>query len=350
MSIAILDSGNSIIKSRTSGKEDDFPHALIALTTTEFDQIVARHSKSSRNVEVPEGYALVNGAAFAYGNAALRRGNLNRQQGAARYTKEYYGVLSAIALARLYPRSTDIELFASHSPRDAQYSDALSDAALGDWHIQIGEQQTRIGVDMVYTFDEPVGGLMNVLLTQDGKGYERKDIKDCNTLVIDIGGGTTDFQGVMPNGALDYNVSLSVPLGINRIESDFENAVRQNNPELFRTAFDIPKDRFRAAIRIGKFSGAGQQINCENEVTEASYLLLNQIREAYQSRAGGRAVWDAIILTGGGSAMLYDRLVNEVLEHDRVILADPDIDKLHMANVRGGMKLWRFYQAAGKVA
>ena len=48
--------------------------------------------------------------------------------------------------------------------------------------------------------------------------------------------------------------------------------------------------------------------------------------------------------------MLYDKLVSDVLEHDRVVLADPDIDALHMANVRGGMKLWRFYEAAGVVA
>lgn len=349
MNVAILDSGNSIIKSRTSGKEDDFAHALVALTTTEFEQIVARHINLGKGA-IPDGYALVNGAAYAYGETAMRRGNLNRQQGAARYTRDYYGVLAAIALARLYPRSGDVSLFASHSPRDAQYSDALCEAVLTDWSVHIAEQQTRISVMSVNTFDEPVGGLMNVMLTQDGNGYERRDIKDCNTLVIDIGGGTTDFQGVMPNGALDYNVSLSVPLGINRIEADFENAVRQNNPELFQTAFEVPKDRFRRAIRIGKFSGAGRDIPCENEVTEASYLLLSQIREAYQSRAGGRAVWDAIILTGGGSAMLYDKLVNEVLEHDRVILADPDIDKLHMANVRGGMKLWRLVQAAGRTA
>lgn len=347
MNTVVLDSGNSIVKSRKAGQEDSYPHALVGLTSSEFDQIVASHSKAAGGETIPDGFALVNGAAYAYGEMALRRGNVQRLQGAARYTESYYGVLAAIALARLSERSYDTMLFASYSPRDAQYGENLLDSVMREWNVKLADREMRIGVEYGNTFSEPVGGLMNVLLTQDGRNYERPDIKDCNSLVIDIGGGTTDFQGVMPNGKLDYNVSLSVPLGINKIESDFESAVRQNNPELFRTAFQVPPDRFRAAIRTGKFSGAGQQISCENEVTEASYLLLNQIRDAYQGKTGGRAVWDAIILTGGGSAMLFDRLVNDVLEHDRVILADSDITDLHMANVRGGMKLWRFYEAAG---
>ena len=53
--------------------------------------------------------------------------------------------------------------------------------------------------------------------------------------------------------------------------------------------------------------------------------------------------WDAIILTGGGSGLLYKRLL-PILNHERVILAD-DLESIHLANVSGGLKLWRLYEA-----
>jgi len=72
-----------------------------------------------------------------------------------------------------------------------------------------------------------------------------------------------------------------------------------------------------------------------------NYLIF--IADTYQRIAGGSLSWDAIILTGGGSALLYQRLL-PVLNHENVILAD-DIESIHLANVRGGLKLWRLYDA-----
>jgi hypothetical protein len=50
-------------------------------------------------------------------------------------------------------------------------------------------------------------------------------------------------------------------------------------------------------------------------------------------------------MTGGGSALLYDRLL-PILDHDNIILAD-ELESIHLANVRGGLKLWRLYEAIG---
>ena len=70
--------------------------------------------------------------------------------------------------------------------------------------------------------------------------------------------------------------------------------------------------------------------------------MLNRIADTYQNVAGGPLPWDSIILTGGGSAMLYDRLL-PILRHEHIMLADEE-DSIHMANVRGGLKLWRLYE------
>jgi len=72
-------------------------------------------------------------------------------------------------------------------------------------------------------------------------------------------------------------------------------------------------------------------------------LFLNRFADTYQRLAGGALSWDTIILTGGGSALLYNHLLT-ILNHENIVLADRQ-EELHLANVRGGLKLWRLYEA-----
>ena len=99
----------------------------------------------------------------------------------------------------------------------------------------------------------------------------------------------------------------------------------------------------RKSIATGVFESGGRKYPCEKESREATNLLLNRIADTYQKIAGGALSWDAIILTGGGSGLLYKRLL-PILDHERVILAD-ELESIHLANVRGGLKLWRLYEA-----
>jgi hypothetical protein len=73
------------------------------------------------------------------------------------------------------------------------------------------------------------------------------------------------------------------------------------------------------------------------------YSAISFINDTYQRIAGGALIWDCIILTGGGSGLLYNRLI-PILKHENIILAD-NIEAIHLANVRGGLKLWRLYDA-----
>ncbi len=124
--------------------------------------------------------------------------------------------------------------------------------------------------------------------------------------------------------------------------SDFEESFRANKLEAVKDASVLPPVRVRRAIATGLFQGGGKQYDCADDVEEATSLFLNRFADSYQRLAGGALSWDAIILTGGGSALLYPR-VKTILKHQNVILAD-GIDVLHLANVRGGLKLWRLYE------
>ena len=342
MSVLVLDAGNSIIKAkiaRAERGEITFPHAIRQLTETEYVSILSRNGTMANMQD----YLRINGQHYVVGESAERQGLVTQRSGAARYTKDYYGILAAAALGRIYARGQEVSIFGSHAPGDVKFRNDLMKAVIGDWEIEINKQVCHFRVTYANTFDEPVGGLMNVLLTEDGQHYQHSDLNGGRSLVIDIGGFTTDWLAVNPGGEVDYSLARSVPLGIQNVLSDFEESFRANNLEAVKNTPILPAERLRKAISSGVYEGGGRKYPCEKEVKESTSLLLNRFADTYQKVAGGALGWDAIILTGGGSALLYNRLL-PILSHAKVILAD-QIDCLHLANVRGGMKLWHLYEA-----
>ena len=342
MSVLVLDAGNSIIKAKIARRESGeiaFPHALRPLSDTEFRTIMDRAGSSGPS----EDYIRVNGQPYAVGVSAERHGIQVQRTGAARYTRDYLGIFTASVLARLYDRGREVQVFVSHPPGDMKFRDDLMKAVMGEWNVESRKGDRTFRVVYSNTYDEPVGGMMNALLTEDGQHYQRSEIKDGRGLVIDVGGFTTDWVAVNPGGEIDYSLVRSVSLGIQNVVSDFEESFRAHNLQAVKNTPNLPPERIRKAIMTGVFEGGGHNYPCEQDVKESMNLLLNRIGDTYQRLAGGALSWDFIILTGGGCALLYKYLL-PILNHQHVILAD-EINQLHMANVRGGMKLWRLYEA-----
>ena len=337
MSVMVLDAGNSIIKAKIARREQGeiaFPHAIRQLSESEYEKILSRARINGNSMD----YFRVNGKPYAVGESAERHGIVTPRSGTARYTKDYCGVLAAISLAQFYGRGREVAVFASHPPGDVKYRQDLMKSIIGEWEVETGQSKANFRVIYANTFDEPVGGLMNVLLTEDGQHYQYPQIGDGRSLVVDIGGFTTDFLAVNQGGEVDYTLARSVPLGIQAVISDFEESFRANNLEVVKHTPVLPPDRVRKSIASGVFEGGGRKYPCHQEVEEATSLFLNRFADSYQRLAGGSLVWDTIILTGGGSALLYSRL-EPILKHRNVIVAD-DVNTLHLANVRGGLKLW----------
>jgi len=342
MSVMVLDSGNSIIKAKIARRQNgevDFPHAMKQLTESEFEKITNRAGLQNHSKD----YLRINGKPYVVGESAERHGLITQRTGAARYTRDYYGIFAAATLGRLYDRSREISVFGSHPPGDVQFRQDLMEAVVGDWTVEIQGKERQFRVSYANTFDEPVGGLMNVILTEDGQHYQHTNINGGRALVIDIGGHTTDWLAVNPGGEIDYSLARSIPLGIQSVLADFEESFRSNNLEAVKDTPVLPPERIRQALVTGVFEGGGRKYPCRQEIEEATSLMLNRVADTYQRIAGGALSWDSIILTGGGSALLYQKL-NPVLNHENVILAD-ETECLHLANVRGGMKLWRLYEA-----
>ena len=166
------------------------------------------------------------------------------------------------------------------------------ESVVGDWHLEINGKERHFRVSYANTFDEPVGGLMKVLLTEDGQHYQHTGINDGHALVIDIGGYTTDWLAVNPGGEVDYSLARSVPIGIQSVISDFEDSFRANNLEAVKDTPVLPPSRVRKAIVTGVFEGGGRKYSCEREVEEATSVMLNRIGETCQRNASGALGWN----------------------------------------------------------
>jgi len=343
--VMVLDAGNSIIKAKTASRELQFPHGLKLLTETEWN------SATRGSAVPPDDYVLVNGLPYVVGSRAerygLKRGTF--QTGAARYVETYYGVFVAVALARIYERNVrNVFLFASHSPHDAQYREDLVRAALQDWTVETGGKTYKFSVRAADTFDEPNGGVSNLMFTSDGMRLQNPALKDGTSLVIDIGGHTTDFLVVYPGGEVDIMSARSLPeAGINQVLDALEGELRTEHKTLFKKQNVFNPAKLREALRTGYYDAGGRgKLDCNGMADRASYGLLNDVANMYQ-RFGGPTEFNYIVLTGGGGGAMEKRL-QPVLDHPNVMLADSP-DEIEYANVRGGMKLFRMYESQGWV-
>jgi len=281
MSVMVLDAGNSIIKAKIARKEQGeftFPHAIRQLSESEYENILSRIQINGNS----QNYFRVNGKPYAVGESAERHGIITPRSGAARYTKNYCGILASISLAQLYGRGREVAVFASHPPGDVKYREDLMKSIIGEWEVETGQSKANYRVIYANTFDEPVGGLMNVLLTEDGQHYQYPQIGDGRSLVIDIGGFTTDFLAVNQGGQVDYALARSIPLGIQSVINDFEETFKANNHEIVKDSPVLPPDRVRKAIVTEVFEGGGQTIDCSEDVDEATSIFLNRFADAYQ--------------------------------------------------------------------
>ncbi len=306
------------------------------MSDADWELIAGRNAFSNAN------YIKVNGKPYVFGELAQKHGVNITRTGADRYERGYYGVLLAGTMARLFDTDVgDVTVFASHPPSDRQYYRELIQALKGRWLVEANGDKFDFLVADVRTYDEPVGGLMNLLI--DDEGYEVEEYSQGDTLVIDIGGGTTSVAPCH-GPQVDYQRARSFPKGILSVLEQFSIDLRNRYHDEFRRTRQFDLKRLQDALITGRYQAAGYEYPCEYEVDQAKNLLLNEIHQIVQSQ-GGPASYDNIVLTGGGSGLL-ERDLRGMLRHGRIVLAEHP-DEIHLANVRGGRKMYLALRDAG---
>lgn len=155
MSVTVLDAGNSIIKAKIARRENGeitFPHAMKQLTESEYEKITNRAGIYTKSID----YTRINGEPYVIGESGERHGLISQRTGTACYTRDYFGVLAAAALGRLYDRSREVSIFGSHPPGDVKFRQDLMESVVGDWWVEVKGKERHFRVIYANTFDEPV--------------------------------------------------------------------------------------------------------------------------------------------------------------------------------------------------
>lgn len=337
----VLDFGNARWKwfFPKQNKFSDERHAISLLSESEW-------RRACGNGKPPQGIMRVNGQPVAFGDVARRYSLKEKPRGAARYTPEYYGFALAYALSQTFPRDmANITLFASHAPGDVEYARDIISSAKGVWQITNHVGDLAYQVKDVYTADEPIAGYSHYTLTERGEERKKNPLRDVTTLVLDVGGHTTDVAAIDPGGNIDSLSLKSTRTGVINMTNDFENMLRANNRTLFQSAGDLDIRRVENAILTGVYKFGKVAIPCEVEAQSVIQSLVNDVIQIIEA-AGGAANYDYILLTGGGAALIHDALVKSYPRID-FIFAEPNRDLMKYANVFGLAKVGALMRLVG---
>ena len=335
----VSDMGHSLLKlaALVDGEwsYDVIPHALHTMQSQQWEVVIQRGGSQSSALD----FIQVGQDYYIMGDSAERYGHSTRAMGASRYRRDYIGVQMIAMLARVCPYpEAELVIMALHPPGDAQYTRDLRRALNGTWDIRLGNgDERKYHVRQTLTVDEPVGGLFNLAITSRGK--ENIGITSGETLVLDIGGGTTSVAPVLPGGSVDYARIKSYSMGILDVTTALETNLRNHYHEFLRRTRKIPQGRLRDSLVTHQFQGGGRVLNCAEDVRAAKGDLLREIEQMYYNGSvGGPVPFDTVILTGGGPVPMGDEL-RDLLDHKNIQYAAPH-EQMHLANMHGGIKMF----------
>lgn len=152
-----------------------------------------------------------------------------------------------------------------------------------------------------------------------------------------VGGHTVDVAAIDPGGNIDLQSLHSTRTGVIDLVQGFEAEIRTNFSGYFQDVGDLDIKRVEKSIVSGEYRVGRVPLDVRQESENALNKLVNDIIQVINS-AGGVANFDVVLVTGGGAALIYDRLV-EAIPLIEFILAEPNRDHMIYANVYGGAKL-----------
>lgn len=328
----VIDAGNAFVKYIVGGIEGVFVHKIAELMPGEYEDGQNRYG---RNAALD--FIKLGGKAYAVGSTADNY-HVQHRTGAPKYMRNYYGVLFANAIARAFIAQPDLlggglRVMASHASRDYEFRKALTGSVKGRWAFECGGIKFNFDVTDVQTYEEPFGGYARLAFVKNKRGQWTSPLHGAEVGIIDIGGGTCGTLRVNENGNVQYGQAKSGGQGMNQVTERMRSLLKQRYSDLFQTGAEIPDDRIRRAIATGIYRGGGMELEVSSLVETACNPLLNEVDTMFMSQLGGRGATDVIALTGGGNAVLFERVIDR-LGHKDMRLAD-DVESLQFANVRG---------------
>jgi len=249
---------------------------------------------------------IVGDMAFVYG-----AGHPTEVTGEDRYEQEeWYGLLAA-TMIQLYSRSGTVDLTLS-MPIDlmrANFHEQVTENIAGEWIIRQESKETTFNIpyEDIRVIPEGFGVFASQFLNGKGDITDR-ELAGARVIILDIGGYTFDvmtFEGLRWG-----SVNLSeAGLGIITIRDTFHDIAKQKLER--RTRFKTPDLDEILMTSIYRRGGQGPGYEGD-DVTDLVNLAIEPIRqkalEFWQNRLGQGEDYDVLIIGGGGSRVLGNRI------------------------------------------
>lgn len=340
----IIDAGNSHVKSICDNQQVTFPHAFAAVMPHDYDDGLNRYGRANAF-----DFVRINGQSYIVG-ATAEHYHQQRLTGAPKYARDYYGVLFASTVARIFHVNPDLlkgglNVVASHASRDYEFHNLLRDAIRGQWAFECGGKRYKFSVPSVETYEECFGSYARCAFVKDKRNQWTTPLVGKVVGILDIGGGTVGTMMVDARGTVQYGASASGNQGFNHVVERLRTLLKKDFVKLFSRAVEIPDDRLRAALVTGKYTGGGRSIDVKQQVQLALNPLLNEIGQLYSANLGGGIGLDIMMLTGGGNAIVGPT-VETILNHGDTWYAGTKED-IQFANVLGMKTFWEVLSEEG---
>jgi len=345
--LLVLDFGNGDVKFMAHNQCGYFRHAIAPISESQWKAAIGR------NGTPPKEHIAIKGSDgawyyYAIGDAARRHIIKTRPQGASRYTGDYYGVGLCYAMGESFaPTTRKVQLFASHAPRDIEYAEDLKASATWLWEFATWQGTFKIRVDETHTFDEPFGGFCHAVMTKAGGILKGSPYLEKQMLVVDAGSYTVDTIAIDRRMTPDLSSFASTVAGVSNVFESFERELRSMYKVEFKGVGAIDPQRLEAAILSGVYAYGNRSLDCA-EIADASLNgLVNDVLGIIQAQ-GGAANYDTILLTGGGSALIADKL-RQGLPSITFDFVEPERNLQRFGNVKGGAKLYAALVGMGAI-
>ena len=310
------------------------PSYAHALTADEWNAVTARNLQSS-------GYALINGAPFAFGYTA-RQYTTVRPEGVARYKRDYLGAVMAYG-AVMVNATGALSLVVMHPPNALLWRDHMLDAVSGDWSVTTftaggRSKKHHVSVQKVNYLDEPLGGLNNVMITDAGK-LDATIGRVQSVMTVDVGAHTTDVAVILER-QLRAESLRSVQVGVNGLLDSARDWLRSSHLPLMTVLGnpDIDDARLFSAFQDGYITLGAHHIDLRPFLTPALMRLTNDVNDVM--RGSDYSLANMLVITGGGGALLESTLrqAHRPVFQNAIMLAETP-DYMQFANARGAYKL-----------
>ncbi len=165
-----------------------------------------------------------------------------------------------------------------------------------------------------------------------GVGVLTQDEMELGSVVVDIGGGTTDVA-VFANGSIAHSASL--PIGSGHVSSDISKLLKTSPEEADKLKIGFGSAFARAVgdrdsvdvMQLGQMHSRPLQRKVLAEIVESRMREIATMVKQQVEKSGLYAVLPGgLVLTGGGAmAPDTDKLFEDVLKHFRVRVGEPEL-------------------------